>query len=96
MSTKLRYIWAESKAEISRRFEELLHWSQRHPNAFRISDPNQSRRLINSLKPGTYRVIWMGNSNDGGNEQMIIDGDLILRMVECSNRRQISLFTRER
>ena len=83
-------------ADISRRFEESLVEFQRDPSHFSISDLTQSRRFISRIKPGNYRVIWRHDGSDCGLEQMIADGDLMLRIVDCKYRHQISLFTRER
>ncbi len=84
-----------SLADISRRYEESVALFQRDPSDFSISDPAQSRRLIGRIKPGNYRVIWMDGGSDCGRQQLIIDGDLILGVVECKYRHEISLFTRE-
>ena len=85
-----------SLADISRRFEESVALFQRDPSDFSISDPIQSRQMISRIKPGNYRVIWMQDGSDCGMGDLIIDGDLMLRVVDCRYRHQISLFTRER
>lgn len=85
-----------SLADISRRYEESVAQFQRDPTDFKISDPIQSRRMISRIKPGNYRVIWMDGGSDCGREEMIVDGDLLLRIVDCKYQHEISLFTRER
>lgn len=84
-----------SLADISRRYEESVALFQRDPSDFSISDPAQSRRLIGRIKPGNYRVIWMDGGSDCGRQQLIIDGDLILGIVECKYRHEISMLSRE-
>ena len=85
-----------SLADISKSYEESVALFQRDPSHFSISDPIQSRRLISRIKPGNYRKIWMHDGSDCGLEQMIIDDDLMLRILDCKYRHQISLFTRVR
>lgn len=85
-----------SFVDISRRFEESVAQFQRDPSDFSISDPVQSRKLIGRIKPGNYRVIWMQDGSDCGMGDLIVDGDLMLRVVDCKYRHQISLFTRVR
>lgn len=84
-----------SVAEILRRFEESVAAYQSDPSSFKISEPGQSRRLISRIKPGNYRVIWTHDGSDCGLEQMIVDGDVMLRIVDCKYRHQISMLTRE-
>lgn len=85
-----------SPADISRRFEESVAAFQRDPTDFTLSDPVQSRALIARIKPGNYRVIWMQDGSDCGLGDLIIDGDLILREVNCHYGHQISVFARVR
>ena len=85
-----------SIADIARRFEESVALFQRDPSDFSISDPAQSRAMIGRIKPGNYRVVWAYWGGDCGLRDMIVDGDLILSIVNCRYRHQISLFTRER
>lgn len=84
-----------SLAEISRRFEESVALFQRDPSYFSISDPAQSRGMIGRIKPGSYRVVWAYWGGDCGLRDMILDGDLILSIVNCRYRHEISLFTRQ-
>lgn len=84
-----------SLADISRSYEKSVALFQHDPSDFSISDPAQSRRLIGRIKPGNYRVIWMDGGSDCGRQQLVIDGDVILGVVECKYQHQISLFTRE-
>ena len=84
-----------SIADISRRFEESVALFQRDPSDFSISDPTQSRWMIGRIKPGNYRVVWAYWGGDCGLRDMIIDGDLILSIVNCRYQHQVSLFTRE-
>lgn len=84
-----------SIADISRRFEESVALFQRDPSDFSISDPTQSRWMIGRIKPGNYRVVSAYWGGDCGLRDMIIDGDLILSIVNCKYQHQISLFTRE-
>ena len=83
-----------SQAELVRRFEESVARIQKDPSDFTISDPAQSRALIARVKPGNYRRIWMADGSDCGRGEMIVDGDLLLRVVDCSYRHQVSLFNR--
>ena len=84
-----------SLTNISRSYEKSVALFQYDPSDFSISDPAQSRKLIGRINPGNYRVIWMDGGSDCGRQQLIIDGDLILGIVECKYQHQISLFTRE-
>lgn len=85
-----------SLANLVRRFEESVALFQRDPSDFSITDPAQSRKLISRIKPGNYRVIWMQDGSDCGMGDLIVDGDSMLRVVDCKYRHQISLFTRVR
>ena len=85
-----------SLAEISRAYESTVATFRRDPSDLSISDPTLSRRMIGRIKPGNYRVVWAYWGGDCGLRDMIIDGDLILSIVNCRYQHKISLFTRER
>ena len=84
-----------SLAEISRDYEATVARFRRDPSDLSISDPTQSRRMIGRINPGNYRVVWADLGGDCGQSDMIIDGDLILSIVNCRYRHEISLFTRQ-
>lgn len=86
---------AKSLAEISRSYESAVASFQREPSDLSISDPALSRRLIGRIKPGSYRVVWAYWGGDCGLRDMILDGDLILSIVNCRYQHRISLFTRQ-
>ena len=85
-----------SLAEISRAYEASVTQFQHDSTDFSISDPTLSRRFIRRIKPGNYRVVWANSGGDCGENDMIIDDDLILSVVRCKYGHKIDLFTRSR
>lgn len=85
-----------SLADIARSFEESVAQFQTTPNPIGAADSTRSREFIGRIKPASYRVVLMFDGSDCPLTQMIIDGDLILRIVHCGYRQHISLFSRER
>jgi hypothetical protein len=85
-----------SLADVALRFEESVAMFQKNPNAISTTEAAQSRGLIGRIKPGNYRVIWTNDGTDCAGGEMIIEGDLILRIVHCGYLQRISLFSRER
>ena len=85
-----------SLAEILRSYEATVATFRRDPSDLSISDPTQSRRMIGRINPGNYRVVWAYLGGDCGQRDMIIDGDLILSIVNCRYQHKIDLFTRSR
>lgn len=85
-----------SVADIALRFEESVAMFQKTPNAISTAEAAKSRGFISRIKPGNYRVIWTNDGTDCAFGQMIIDGDLILRIVHCGYLQRLSLFSRAR
>ncbi len=85
-----------SLTEILRSYEASVAMFRRDPTDFSISDPTLSRQMIGRITPGNYRVLWAYPGGDCRQRNMIIDGDLILSIVDCKYQHKIDLFTRSR
>lgn len=86
---------SKSLAAVARDFEESVAAFQRDPTDFQISDPGRGRLDLTSIRPGTYRMVWLYEGGDCGYSEFMVDGDSMLRVSRCKYRHLVERYARQ-
>jgi hypothetical protein len=70
-----------SPREVGQRYEVCVRRYRKDPTDFWISNPNESRRALAAIRPGSYRAMYLYPGGDAYAEY-ITDGDVMLEIVD--------------
>lgn len=80
-------------AKIYKRYEMRLKRYKKDPSDYSVGDQKTSLKAIQSMSPGTYRVIWSYFGGESG-EEYIVDKDHMLEIKDDPYGFSVTLYDR--